>query len=60
MYKAGTRIILLGDNTGGGAVMLRPVRFQRVGVWILVDLPCIVVIIIIIIIIIIISPQSVL
>ena len=27
--------ILLGDNTGGRAVMLRPIRFQCVGVWIL-------------------------
>jgi hypothetical protein len=26
--------LLLGDNTGGGAVMLRPVGFQRVGFWI--------------------------
>jgi hypothetical protein len=26
--------ILLGDNMGGGTVMLRPIRFQRVGVWI--------------------------
>ena len=25
--------ILLGDNTGGGVVMLRPTRFQCVGVW---------------------------
>jgi hypothetical protein len=25
--------ILMGDNTGGGAVMLRPIRFQGVGVW---------------------------
>ena len=24
--------ILLGDNTGGGAVMLRPITFQSVGV----------------------------
>ena len=26
--------ILLGDNTDGGTVTLRPVRFQSVGVWI--------------------------
>jgi len=26
--------LLLSDNTGGGAVMLRPVSFQRVGFWI--------------------------
>jgi hypothetical protein len=25
--------ILLGNNTGGEAVMLRPIRFQYVGVW---------------------------
>jgi hypothetical protein len=28
----GGRRILLGDNTGGGAVMLRSIRFQCVGV----------------------------
>ena len=28
------RRILLGDNRGGGAVMLQPIRFQCVGVWI--------------------------
>jgi hypothetical protein len=32
--------ILLGDNTGGRAVMLRPIRFQCVGVWMSVCLPC--------------------
>jgi len=26
--------ILLGDNTGSGAGMLRPVNFQCAGVWI--------------------------
>jgi hypothetical protein len=25
---------LLGDNTGGGAVMLWPISFQCIGVWI--------------------------
>jgi hypothetical protein len=24
--------ILLGDNTGGGTVMLQPIKFQKVGV----------------------------
>jgi hypothetical protein len=33
--------ILLGDNTGGGAIMLRPIRFQLVGVLDLTGLPCI-------------------
>jgi hypothetical protein len=28
----GGRRILLGDNTGGGAVMLRPIKFQKFGV----------------------------
>jgi len=28
------RRILLGDNRGGGAVTLQPIRFQCVGVWI--------------------------
>jgi len=32
--------ILLGDNTGGGAVMLRPIRFQCAGVWISAGLAC--------------------
>ena len=32
--------ILLDDNTGGGAVTLRPLRFQWVGVWISTGLPC--------------------
>jgi hypothetical protein len=27
--------ILLGDNTGGGAVMLRQIRIQCVGIWVL-------------------------
>ena len=30
---------LLGNATGGGAVMLRPIRFHCVGVWILTALP---------------------
>jgi hypothetical protein len=33
--------ILLGDNTGGGAVMLKSIRFQSFGVWISSGLPCI-------------------
>jgi hypothetical protein len=31
--------ILLGDNTGGGAVMLRPIKFRCVGIWISTGLP---------------------
>jgi hypothetical protein len=31
--------ILLGDNTGGGAVMLLTIRFRYVGVWISTVLP---------------------
>jgi len=31
--RSGGRI-LLGDNTGGKAVMLRPISFQYAGVWI--------------------------
>jgi hypothetical protein len=31
--------ILLGDNTGCGAVMLRPIRFQCVGIWNSTGLP---------------------
>jgi hypothetical protein len=30
--------ILLGDNTGGGAASLRPIRFQYVGVGIATEL----------------------
>lgn len=33
--------ILLGDNRGGGAVMVRPIRFQCDGVLISTGLPCI-------------------
>jgi len=33
--------ILRGDNTGEGAVTLRPVRFQCIGVWISAGLSCI-------------------
>jgi hypothetical protein len=29
--------ILLGDNTGGGAVMLRPIGFLCFGVWFQLD-----------------------
>ena len=32
---------MLGDNTGGRTFMLRPIRFQCVGVWISNGLPCI-------------------
>ena len=32
--------ILLGDNTGSRVVMLRPIRFQCAGDWILTGLPC--------------------
>ena len=32
--------MLLGDNTGGGAVMLRPVRFEYTGVRVSTGLPC--------------------
>jgi hypothetical protein len=32
--EAGGGRILLGDNTGGGAVMLRPVRFHCLEAWI--------------------------
>jgi hypothetical protein len=33
MRKSDARI-LLGDNKGDGVVMLRPIRFQRVGLWV--------------------------
>ena len=33
--------ILLGDNRSGGAVMLRPIRFQCDGVFTSTGLPCI-------------------
>jgi len=33
--------ILLGDSTGGGAVMLWTLRLQSVGVWISTGIPCI-------------------
>jgi hypothetical protein len=33
--------ILLGDNTGGGAIKLPPIRFLCVGIWILAGLPCV-------------------
>ena len=32
--------MLLGDNTGGGAIMQRSIRCQCVGVWIWSELPC--------------------
>ena len=35
----GGRRILLGDNTGGEAVMLRPIRLQCFIVWISTGLP---------------------
>jgi len=31
--------MLLGDNTGGGAIMLRPISFQCDGVWVLTGPP---------------------
>jgi hypothetical protein len=33
--------ILLGDNTGGRVIMLRPIWFQCVGVWTSTALPCV-------------------
>jgi hypothetical protein len=33
--------ILLGENKGGGTVLLRPIKFQGVGVWILTGPSCI-------------------
>jgi hypothetical protein len=33
--------ILLGDSTGGGAVMLRPSKCQCAGVWISAGLSCV-------------------
>jgi hypothetical protein len=38
--RSGGRI-LLGDSTGGKAVMLRPIGFQYAGVWIAVGLQCV-------------------
>jgi hypothetical protein len=35
------RRILLGDNTGGGAVMLLLISFQRFGIWTSIGLPCV-------------------
>jgi hypothetical protein len=35
--------ILLGDNTGSGADMLRPIRFRCVGIWIPTELRCLLV-----------------
>ena len=32
--------ILQCDNRGGGTVILRPIRFQCVGVWMSTGLPC--------------------
>jgi hypothetical protein len=37
----GGRRILLGNNTGGRAVMLRPIRILCPGVWISTGLPSI-------------------
>jgi len=36
----GERRILLGDNTGSGAVVLRPIGFQCDGIWLSTELPC--------------------
>jgi len=33
--------MLTGDNTGGGAVMLRPISLYSAGVWISAELPCV-------------------
>ena len=38
--RSGGRL-LLGDNTGGKAVMLRPISFQYAGVLISVGCPCV-------------------
>jgi hypothetical protein len=35
------RRILLGDGTGGGTVVMRPIRFRCVGVRISGGLPCV-------------------
>jgi len=32
--------ILLGDNTGGGADMLRPIRLRCAGIWIPTEFRC--------------------
>jgi hypothetical protein len=37
----GGRRILLGGNSGGGAVTLRSITFQYAGVWISAGLPCV-------------------
>jgi len=39
MRQGGGRI-LLGNNKGGGVVMLWPIRFLHVEVWISTGLPC--------------------
>jgi hypothetical protein len=38
-WDVGGGRISLGDNTGGGAVLLRPIRFCCVGIWISTGLP---------------------
>jgi hypothetical protein len=38
----GGRRILLGDNTGGGADTMRPIRFHCSGIWILTGATCII------------------
>lgn len=40
LWEEGGRRILLSDNADGGAVMLRPVRFQCAGVWISAGIRC--------------------
>jgi hypothetical protein len=40
-WDEGSGRILLDDNTGGGTIMLRPIRFQCAGVCISAGLPCI-------------------
>jgi hypothetical protein len=38
--EGGGRIVL-GDNTGGGAVIVRSIRFRSIGIWFSAGLPCI-------------------
>jgi len=38
-WDAGGGRIMLGDNTGGGAVMPRSIRFHCVGLWISTGIP---------------------
>ena len=38
--REGGEVTLLGDNIGGGAVMLQPIKFRCTGVRIPSGLPC--------------------